>query len=104
MDLSGLRNTLVTYFSDSELRDVCFDLGIDYENLGGDAKAGKARELVVYCQRRNRLAELEDACRRLRPHAFQDSHAASAEPGIPCAQDRGATGRYGRQSIRRRDD
>ncbi len=83
MDLPGLRDILVKYFSDSELRDVCFDLGIDYENLGGDAKAGKARELVAYCQRRNRLAELEATCRRLRPHAFEESPAASAESASP---------------------
>ena len=81
MDLPGLRNILVTYFSDSDLRDVCFDLGIDYENLGGDEKAGNARELVAYCRRHNRLAELENICRRLRPHAFQDSHTDPAKPG-----------------------
>lgn len=89
MDLPGLRDIFVKYFSDNDLRDVCFDLDIDYENLGGDAKAGKARELVVYCQRRNRLAELEDACRRWRPHAFQDSRAASAEPGSPASKTEG---------------
>jgi hypothetical protein len=89
MDLPGLRDILVTYFSDSELRDVCFNLGIDYENLGGDAKPGKARELVAYCQRRNRLAELEATCRRLRPHAFQAGQAASTEPAPPAPRPDG---------------
>ncbi len=80
MDLPALRNILVTYFSDSEVRDLCFDLGIDYESLAGEGKAAKARELVAYCQRRDRLTELEAACRRLRPNAFKDSQAASAGP------------------------
>jgi hypothetical protein len=79
MDLPQLRDILVAYFNDNELRDLCFDLGIDYENLGGDAKSGKARELVDYCRRYDRLPDLEAACRRLRPNAFKDSSSASAE-------------------------
>ena len=79
MDLPKLRDILVTYFNDNELRNLCYDLGIDYENLGGDAKSGKARELVDYCRRYDRLPDLEAACRRLRPNAFKDSPAASAE-------------------------
>ena len=35
MDLPQLRDILVTYFSDGELRDLCFDLGIDYEKFAG---------------------------------------------------------------------
>ena len=73
MDLSALRNFITTYFNDSELRDLCFDLGIDYENLDGDNKAAKARELVAHCQRRNRLAELEATCRRLRSNTSKNT-------------------------------
>ena len=80
MDLPQLRDVLVSYFSDGELHDPCFDLGIDYESLPGEGKTSKARELVAYCQRRDRLPELEAACRHLRPNAFQDSRTASAEP------------------------
>ncbi len=80
MDLPALRDLLVTYFSDSELRDLCFDLGIDYESLPGEGKAARARELVAYCQRHGRLPDLESTCRRLRPNAFKDSQAASTGP------------------------
>jgi hypothetical protein len=69
MDLPQLRDFITRNFNDSELRDLCFDLGIEYENLGGDNKAAKARELVAYCQRHGRLIELEGTCRRLRPNA-----------------------------------
>ncbi len=89
MELPSLRDILVTYFSDSELRDVCFDLAIDYESLPGEGKAAKARELVAYCQRHDRLDELEATCRRLRPNAFKDSHAASAEPASPAPRTNG---------------
>ena len=43
--LVQLREFLTEYFNEEELRTVCFDLGIDYDNLGGEGKGGKAREL-----------------------------------------------------------
>lgn len=61
-----LRNFITTTFNDNELRDLCFDLKIPYEDLGGEGRSAKARELVAYCQRRDRLAELEATCLRLR--------------------------------------
>ncbi len=62
-----LRDFLDKYFNDDELRGLCFELDIPYEDLGASTKSGKARELVSYCQRHTRLAELEAACLRLRP-------------------------------------
>lgn len=66
--LAQLRQNLAEYFSDSELRDVCFDLGASYDDLGGEGKADKARELVTHLDRRGRLEELVALCSRLRPH------------------------------------
>ncbi len=86
MDLTELRDFITKYFDYNELRDLCFDLGIDHESLPGESKSAKARELVAYCQRRNRLAELEVICRRLRPHAFEDSPAASAKSASPAPE------------------
>lgn len=65
---SQVREILATAFSDEELRDLSFDLGIDYENLPAEGKSGKARELVWYCRRHGRFADLVAAVRRLRPH------------------------------------
>ncbi len=92
MDLTELRDFITKYFDYNELRDLCFDLGIDHENLPGESKSAKARELVAYCQRRNRLDELEATCRRLRPHAFEDNPAPSAEstPAAPKTTDQPA--------------
>jgi hypothetical protein len=50
--LSRLRQILATRFSESELRTLCFDLGIDYDDLPGQEKASKARELIAYLERR----------------------------------------------------
>jgi len=69
VDRVKLRQVLVTYFNESELRDLCFDLKIDYETLPGDNKGDKARELVAYSERYGRCADLAQACYRLRPHA-----------------------------------
>lgn len=57
-DLPRLRQILGQYFSDSELRDLTFDLGIDYENIPGNTKTDKAREVILYLQRQKRLQEL----------------------------------------------
>ena len=53
-----LRQVLATRFSETELRDLCFDLGVDYESLPGESKADRARELVAYFARRHRLTRL----------------------------------------------
>ncbi len=66
--LTRLRQGLAKYFSDGELRDICFDFGIDYDSLPGQGKADKARELVMYFENRGRISELQRTCARLRPH------------------------------------
>ena len=42
--LTYLRQLLATRFDQSELRTLCFDLGIEYDDLVGASKADKARE------------------------------------------------------------
>ena len=53
--------TLVNRFSLSDLKLLCFNLGIDYEELPGETKTDKARELILFMQRHGRLSELEKA-------------------------------------------
>ncbi|MBK9711493.1 MAG: hypothetical protein IPO81_09230 [Kouleothrix sp.] len=69
VDRVKLRQIITDFFSDDELRELCFDLGIDYENLPGAGKAAKARELVAYAQRRGRMQDLVTTCQQLRPNA-----------------------------------
>jgi hypothetical protein len=63
-----LRSLLVESFDLEELHSLCFGLGINFDNLEGSALESKARELIAYCQRQNRLSDLLAACRQQRPH------------------------------------
>jgi DNA-binding NtrC family response regulator len=63
--LAGARRALEEGFGLEEIRDLCFDLAIDFDNLPGEGK--KAREVVAYCQRCGRLEELVANVTRLRP-------------------------------------
>lgn len=64
-----LRQILIAYFSESELRDICFDSNIDFEILPGSGKSEKARELIIYFQRRGNYPKLVEICKALRPSA-----------------------------------
>ncbi len=65
--LVQLREILTQRFNESDLRTLSFDLGVDYDDLPAIGKADKARELVAYFERRNRIRELLTTGQRLRP-------------------------------------
>ena len=65
-DPAGLRQALIDYFSLDELRTLCFDLGIDFEELPGTSKGAKARDLVQYWRNRRDLNRLVEAIRHER--------------------------------------
>jgi internalin A len=67
LDLSMLLQLLVERLNDDELRTLCFELRVDYENLGGRSKTGKARELIDYLDRRHSIPDLIEVGKRLRP-------------------------------------
>ena len=67
--LKKLRDCIVLHFDDGELRTLCFDLGINFDDLEGDALSDKARELVLYLNRIGRCDELVKYCREKRPNA-----------------------------------
>jgi hypothetical protein len=57
-------------FNHSELSDLCLGLGVDYDDLSGSSKADKARELLLYCERRGLGDRLVRAIHQERPTAF----------------------------------
>ena len=61
-----LRQTLIHHFNTEELRDLCFDLGLDFEQLPGSEKGSKARSLVEYWINRRDLKTLINAIREER--------------------------------------
>ena len=67
-DRTRLRLNLDKYFNESELQTLCFDMGVDYDGLGGENKSDKVRELVAYFQRRGTIRNLVAKCKVLRPN------------------------------------
>ena len=63
-----LHQILSGFFDEDELQTLCFYLGMDYENLRGETKAGKARELIRRLTNRGRVAELIEVGKQLRPN------------------------------------
>ena len=51
-------NQLVEAFSTSELKDLCFDLGINYDNLPGDRLSSKIEAVLVELHKQKRFALL----------------------------------------------
>ncbi|MBX3057898.1 MAG: hypothetical protein KF770_15640 [Anaerolineae bacterium] len=64
-----LVHNLTTFYDLGELRDLCFELAVHYQNLSSDTLNGKALALVEYSTRHNLLAQLVGLCRQQRPHA-----------------------------------
>jgi len=69
IDLTQLHQILVDRFDMEELHNLCFSLGVDFDNLRGQGKSGKARELVLYMKRHNQLNRLVARIKALRPDA-----------------------------------
>lgn len=70
---------LMQRFDDSELQTLCFNLGIDYDVLRGSSKADKARDLIVYLYRRERIAELVPAILKMRDDITADDFVVCTE-------------------------
>lgn len=63
-----LRRILIEYFDLDELRSLAFELGADWDELGGNNKSGKVESLIQYQMRRNNLPELLDLAKESRPN------------------------------------
>jgi hypothetical protein len=62
-DRIAIRNALRDRFSTEELRTLCFDLRIDYDDLSGGTKPAKAQSLVEYVEHRGQTDRLVAAIR-----------------------------------------
>jgi hypothetical protein len=71
-DPAALRRDMVKSLDESELRNLCFDLGVDYENLPGVNKGDKIRELISYVMRRHRVHDFLVAGIKLYPDMAWD--------------------------------
>lgn len=64
----GLRRNLSQYFGLAELRTLCFDIGLDWEDLEGTTKSTKVESLIIAVERIGRLDELLQLAGHLRPN------------------------------------
>lgn len=64
VDAVALRRKLIETFNYEELRTLCFDLHLNYDDLRGESRADKIRELIIAMQARpNGMKQLLDVVR-----------------------------------------
>lgn len=80
-DRNSLLQFLVHNYSIDELKTLCFKLFVDFDNLGGDTKSAKARELILNLERSGRMEELPPIIGRDKPIVYR--RAFDKEPPIP---------------------
>jgi len=79
MERLKLHRNLTDYFSEGELRTLCFYMGVDYDDLPGQGKADKARELISYLERRSSIRELVEICSTQRPDVLWNIRSKRSE-------------------------
>lgn len=67
-DRSALLDALSVGLDGDGVRTLAFELGVDYDDLGGEGKTGKLRELLLYLERQGQLGRLAAHLRRRYPH------------------------------------
>ena len=67
-----LHDILDDNFNEQELRDVCFEMDVDYEDLPCFGQANKARELIGLCARMGQISVLKTIIAEKRPHLFPE--------------------------------
>lgn len=65
--LVTFKKNLNTDFNADDLRTLCFDLDIPYEDLGSNTHSGRIQDLIDYGKRHGRLAEIANYCQQKRP-------------------------------------
>lgn len=68
---------LMTHMNDGDIKDLCFFLKIPYEDLAGNTKRDKCRELILHCERLapQKYRELWEEFLKLRPNIFRDVYS-----------------------------
>ena len=79
--LTQIRELIHRYFNLEEFRTLCADLGIGYDDLGGEGLQARIRELAALCDRTGRVEHLLALCVHHRPHAhWPESKVAPNQP------------------------
>lgn len=67
MNLRVLRQLIVKHFDLEELHTITFDLEVDFDNLPGQGREAKARDLISYLKRTDQLNSLLQILKERRP-------------------------------------
>lgn len=86
--LGAIHQLLLTHFNEEELKTLCLGLGVDYDDLPATGRSNKARELVTYLKRRDRLAELRVAVTNARPNAVWPVIPPAPQSPLPAPSGR----------------
>ncbi len=66
--MGQLLHFLTKYFSGEEIRDIYFELDVDYDDLRGETKSEKSRELLIHLKKLSRIRQLLEVIMAKRPH------------------------------------
>lgn len=87
-------------FSESEVKNLCFVLGVRYDDLPGTGKKDKTRELIAFLDRHGRFSEFLKAGKEERPDInWQDIMQARLEISAPPAPGKMSALYYRLQSV-----
>jgi nucleoside phosphorylase len=70
-DPQAIRLAMSRAYSLEELRVLCFDIGIEWEDIEGITKSGKVANLLDYVRRRNKIDKLLDHVNRDRDNIIK---------------------------------
>ncbi len=83
--LSRLHRLIDARFDLEDLRTLAFELSVKFDSLPGEGSSTKARELILFMARHERLAELVAALRKARP--VSDWPDVPRDLALPTAAD-----------------
>ena len=80
--INEMRRLVAKHFNLAELKDLCHDLKVEYEDIPGNTRFEKANELVSYCERFGQIDDLIHLCKSKRERINWDisSHHTYAKP------------------------
>lgn len=85
VDRSLLLTQLIEFFSEADLKILCYELHIDYEVLDDGGKANKARALIEYCEDHFLLPELAAKLKAARPQMQVPIDVEAPKPAVSAA-------------------
>lgn len=102
---TALRDNIAHHFDLGELNTLCFDLGVDFDELPGQTKTEKAQNLLANLNRRNRIPVLIEHLKKQRPHVDWEPYQPAelkAEPpfkGLQYFDEKDAHLFFGREQL-----